>query len=48
LYSILRYEFIEKIKARPLPDSVELRVKHLENVNEITVKDGVIEKVKEA
>jgi len=45
LYSILRYEFIEKMKQRPLTESVQSRLTHLESLKEITINAGSIQKV---
>jgi len=44
VYSILRYEFIEKLKQRPIPDSVQDRLHALEEFGEIKIKDGQISK----
>jgi len=43
LYTILRYEFIEKLRQRPLPESVNIRVKLLESLGVISIKDGAVE-----
>lgn len=40
VYSVLRYEFIEKLKQRPIPESIKARVRDLAEFGEITVVDG--------
>lgn len=44
VYTVLRFEFIEKLKQRPLPESIKTRVRNLAEFGELTVVDGKISK----
>lgn len=45
VYSVIRFEFIEKLKQRPIPVSVKDRLAVLEEFGEIKITNGVITKV---
>ena len=44
VYSVLRYEFIEKLKQKPVEISVQARLEAYEFFGEMTIKDNVISK----
>lgn len=44
LYNVIRYEFIEKLKQRPINVSVMDRLQQLQDIGEVVVKDGLIAK----
>ena len=46
LQNLFRFEYIDKLKARPLNDSVLGRLMHLKNLGEITIENDIIYKPK--
>ena len=44
VYSVIRFEFIEKLKQKPIPDSVQNRLTVLQEFEEITIEDGQIKR----
>lgn len=44
LFNVIRYEFIEKLKQKPIAESVNNRIKLLQELGEVVVLDGAITK----